>query len=112
MAKSLALEASTGVWHIRPNPATQVPSPHSFRKDGRLEEDDADKVLSDVQAYCSRYVNGHMVQHHEESDHNMVLSYSDLSVWCYPCNAYVSNAVLQPAKEDAYLKKFGTLDYV
>ncbi|KAM7304852.1 hypothetical protein ISCGN_014752 [Ixodes scapularis] len=43
MAKSLALEASTGVWHIRPNPAVQVPSLHSFRKvvdskDTRLRE--------------------------------------------------------------------------
>lgn len=63
-------------------------------------------------AYCSRYVNGHMVKHHEDTQHPLVLSYSDLSVWCYGCNFYVTNPALQAAKEDAYLKKFGTVGFV
>ncbi|KAH6942457.1 hypothetical protein HPB50_005829 [Hyalomma asiaticum] len=62
--------------------------------------------------YCSRYVNGHMVTHHDETRHPLVLSYSDLSVWCYDCNFYVTNPVLQAAKQDAYLKKFGTVEFV
>nr|XP_037286423.1 histone deacetylase 6-like [Rhipicephalus microplus] len=64
------------------------------------------------EVYCSRYVSGHMVTHHEETQHPLVLSYSDLSVWCYACNFYVTNPVLQAAKEDAYLKKFGTVEFV
>ncbi|KAL3219039.1 hypothetical protein MRX96_031193 [Rhipicephalus microplus] len=64
------------------------------------------------EVYCSRYVSGHMVTHHEETKHPLVLSYSDLSVWCYACNFYVTNPVLQAAKEDAYLKKFGTVEFV
>lgn len=64
------------------------------------------------QAQCSRYVNGHMLDHHAETQHPLVLSYSDLSVWCYTCNFYVSNPVLQAAKEDAYLKKFGSVEFV
>ncbi|KAH7950069.1 hypothetical protein HPB49_019331 [Dermacentor silvarum] len=62
--------------------------------------------------FCSRYVNGHMVTHHDETQHPLVLSYSDLSVWCYGCNFYITNPVLQAAKEDAYLKKFGTIEFV
>ncbi|XP_064478876.1 histone deacetylase 6-like [Ornithodoros turicata] len=61
------------------------------------------------QPHCGRYVNGHMVSHHDETGHNMVLSFTDISVWCYACNVYVSNSLLDPAKEDAYTRKFGKL---
>uniref|UniRef100_A0A023GDE3 Protein deacetylase HDAC6 n=1 Tax=Amblyomma triste TaxID=251400 RepID=A0A023GDE3_AMBTT len=64
------------------------------------------------QPQCSRYVNGHMLDHHAETQHPLVLSYADLSVWCYTCNFYVSNPVLQAAKEDVYLKKFGSIEFV
>ena len=46
-----------------------------------------------LQVFCSRYVAGHMVTHGQISGHNMVLSYSDLSVWCYSCDAYVHHEV-------------------
>ena len=36
---------------------------------------------------CSRYVNNHMVDHNVQSDHMLVLSFSDLSVWCYVCDS-------------------------
>ena len=34
-----------------------------------------------------------MVEHGQESEHTMVLSLADLSVWCYPCEEYVHNKV-------------------
>lgn len=45
------------------------------------------------QVFCGRYVNQHMVTHGVEAEHPVVLSFSDLSVWCYLCEAYVHNQV-------------------
>ncbi|XP_036435365.1 LOW QUALITY PROTEIN: histone deacetylase 6 [Colossoma macropomum] len=56
---------------------------------------------------CGRFVNEHMVTHGQVSDHPMVLSFADLSVWCYPCESYVHNKVLYEAKNAAHLAKFG-----
>ncbi|XP_070298175.1 histone deacetylase 6-like [Salvelinus sp. IW2-2015] len=41
--------------------------------------------------YCGRYVNQHMLTHGVVSEHRLVLSFADLSVWCYSCQAYVHN---------------------
>ena len=41
--------------------------------------------------YCSRYIKGHMIEHNQESQHPIVLSFSDLSYWCYLCESYISN---------------------
>eukprot|EP00057_Strongylocentrotus_purpuratus_P015728 XP_011670202.1 PREDICTED: histone deacetylase 6 isoform X1 [Strongylocentrotus purpuratus] len=60
------------------------------------------------QVYCGRYVNEHMLMHGLESSHLMVLSYADLSAWCYGCDAYIHNEILIPAKRAAHLSKFGT----
>uniref|UniRef100_A0A673VCU0 Protein deacetylase HDAC6 n=1 Tax=Suricata suricatta TaxID=37032 RepID=A0A673VCU0_SURSU len=49
--------------------------------------------LSCYQVYCGRYVSAHMLQHHEGSGHPLVLSYVDLSTWCYNCEAYVHHQV-------------------
>ncbi|XP_072344022.1 histone deacetylase 6 isoform X2 [Scyliorhinus torazame] len=57
--------------------------------------------------YCGRYVNEHMMIHGLRNEHYVVLSYTDLSVWCYGCESYVHNEVLLPAKEEAHRKKFG-----
>lgn len=57
---------------------------------------------------CSRYVREHMAYHYEnEPTHAMALSYSDISVWCYACDAYVHNPKLTPFKTAAYQQKFG-----
>lgn len=48
---------------------------------------------------CSRYVNGHGLQHWQETKkaandtdgHCVAVSLSDLSVWCHVCNAYIIN---------------------
>ncbi len=45
------------------------------------------------QVLCGRYVNQHMVTHRQESGHPIVLSFADLSVWCYACESYVHNKV-------------------
>lgn len=63
--------------------------------------------LTCYQVYCSRYVNAHMVRHHEASEHPLVLSCVDLSTWCYICQAYVHHEDLQEVKNAAHQNKFG-----
>jgi hypothetical protein len=46
-----------------------------------------------LKVYCSRYVKEHMVKHGKEAKHPVVLSYADLSVWCYECDDYLDNEV-------------------
>ncbi|XP_052340455.1 histone deacetylase 6-like [Oncorhynchus keta] len=57
--------------------------------------------------YCGRYVNQHMLTHGVASEHRLVLSFSDLSVWCYSCQAYVHNQMVFEAKNAAHCMKFG-----
>ncbi|XP_057783048.1 uncharacterized protein LOC131000918 [Salvia miltiorrhiza] len=60
---------------------------------------------------CSRFVNKHMLEHYQQKSHNLALSYSDLSVWCFSCDAYLDAQVIQPlraAYETAYILKFGS----
>ncbi|XP_067096695.1 histone deacetylase 6 isoform X1 [Osmerus mordax] len=63
--------------------------------------------LTCYQVFCGRYVNQHMVTHGLVSGHPMVLSFADLSVWCYSCEAYVHNKVILEAKNSAHCAKFG-----
>ncbi|XP_074063017.1 protein deacetylase HDAC6 isoform X2 [Macrotis lagotis] len=63
--------------------------------------------LSCYQVHCGRYIQAHMLQHHESSDHSLVLSYTDFSAWCYICQAYVNHEILLDAKKTAYQSKFG-----
>ncbi|KAL8139278.1 hypothetical protein V2J09_005299 [Rumex salicifolius] len=66
--------------------------------------------LSCKDVLCSRFVNRHMLEHYEEKGHCLALSYSDLSVWCFNCEAYLDAAVIQqlrPVYETAYILKFG-----
>ncbi|KAG6600290.1 Histone deacetylase 6, partial [Cucurbita argyrosperma subsp. sororia] len=60
--------------------------------------------------FCSRFVNKHMLQHYQQSNHSLALSYSDLSVWCFSCDAYLDAQLIQelrPVHEVAYILKFG-----
>ncbi|KAI5095354.1 histone deacetylase 6, partial [Silurus meridionalis] len=57
--------------------------------------------------FCGRFVNEHMVAHGQMSSHPLVLSFADLSVWCYVCESYIHNQVLYEAKNAAHLAKFG-----
>ncbi|XP_069033810.1 histone deacetylase 6 [Embiotoca jacksoni] len=63
--------------------------------------------LTCYQVFCGRYVNEHMVTHGVASEHPLVLSFCDLSVWCYVCEAYVHNQILFEAKNAANFSKFG-----
>ncbi|KAM3911968.1 protein deacetylase HDAC6 [Leptodactylus fuscus] len=63
--------------------------------------------LTCYKVLCGRYVSQHMMCHGVSCAHNIVLSFSDLSVWCYSCDAYIHNEVLIPAKQSAYSSKFG-----
>ncbi|XP_055910185.1 histone deacetylase 6 isoform X1 [Eupeodes corollae] len=56
---------------------------------------------------CGRYVMEHMLYHNLESSHSLALSYSDLSVWCYPCESYIDNSKLHVYKNLAHRNKFG-----
>ncbi|XP_035769240.1 histone deacetylase 6 [Neolamprologus brichardi] len=63
--------------------------------------------LTCYQVFCGRYVNEHMVNHGVVSEHPLVLSFCDLSAWCYQCEAYVHNQILFEAKNAAHCAKFG-----
>jgi histone deacetylase 6 len=56
--------------------------------------------------FCGRYINKHMLAHYEATDHHIVLSYADLSVWCFACDSYVHNPVLFPYIKIASEDKF------
>nr|XP_032634783.1 histone deacetylase 6 [Chelonoidis abingdonii] len=52
--------------------------------------------LACYRVLCGRYVNQHMLAHGSISGHPLVLSYADLSVWCYTCQSYVHHPVSHP----------------
>lgn len=56
---------------------------------------------------CARSINGHMQAHFTATEHALVLSLVDLSVWCNVCDAYVDNSLLYDAKNNAHRCKFG-----
>ncbi|XP_014474298.1 PREDICTED: histone deacetylase 6 isoform X1 [Dinoponera quadriceps] len=56
--------------------------------------------------HCARNVNQHAMQHAEECEHPIALSFADISVWCYGCEAYIDNPRLYPARNAAHQSKF------
>lgn len=48
-----------------------------------------------------------MLFHNLDSNHPLALSFSDLSVWCYPCESYIDNRQLHVYKNLAHRHKFG-----
>lgn len=48
-----------------------------------------------------------MIKHYAQTDHSLTLSFSDLSVWCYKCDAYIDNPILFKYKNLAHINKFG-----
>nr|XP_014087737.1 histone deacetylase 6 isoform X1 [Bactrocera oleae] len=63
--------------------------------------------LSCYKILCGRYVMEHMLFHSIEQSHPLALSFSDLSVWCYPCEAYIDNSKLHVYKNLLHRHKFG-----
>lgn len=45
---------------------------------------------------CSRYVSSHGVSHFNDTNHGLAISFSDLSVWCHICDAYLEHEALDP----------------
>ncbi|KAJ3401264.1 NAD-dependent protein deacetylase sirtuin-2 [Chytriomyces hyalinus] len=60
-----------------------------------------------VAVCCSRYVNGHMAAHFEETRHAVSLSFTDLSVFCYECDSYITHPRLLNALNACHEAKFG-----
>ncbi|XP_006876753.1 PREDICTED: histone deacetylase 6 [Chrysochloris asiatica] len=90
---------------ICPTPATGLDMTQPCGDCGSLQENWV--CLSCYQVGCSRYVNAHMIRHHEVSGHPLVLSFIDLSTWCYHCQAYVHHQALLGVKNIAHKNKFG-----
>ncbi|KAM9577234.1 protein deacetylase HDAC6 isoform 2-T4 [Trichechus inunguis] len=90
---------------VCPIPATGLDVTQPCRDCGSLQENWV--CLSCYQVCCGRYINAHMIQHHEDSGHPLVLSFVDLSTWCYHCQAYVHHQALLDVKNFAHQNKFG-----
>lgn len=56
--------------------------------------------------FCSRYINEHSHLHYVSGEHPLTLSFIDLSVWCYACEAYVDNPQLFKYKNLVHKSKF------
>ncbi|CAO3691130.1 unnamed protein product [Umbelopsis ramanniana] len=56
--------------------------------------------------YCSRYQNNCAKLHATEASHPIALSLSDLSVWCYQCDDYITSPLLDTLKRRVYVLKF------
>lgn len=63
--------------------------------------------LTCYKVLCGRFVAEHMLMHGVCEEHHLVLSFSDLSTWCYACDSYIHNPALFEAKRAAHLDKFG-----
>lgn len=61
-----------------------------------------------LQIYCSRYINQHMLMHTQSTNHPIVLSFYDISMWCYGCDDFVDNIVR--LKNIQILNYFGTFE--
>ncbi|KAL5262113.1 hypothetical protein ACHWQZ_G007722 [Mnemiopsis leidyi] len=90
--------------HVRPAPLELSANPPCT-----VCQDSAESwfCLTCYQPFCSRYVKEHGLLHALDATHLMTLSMSDLSVWCYGCDAYVHNEVLLDAKNKGHMAKFG-----
>lgn len=44
--------------------------------------------------FCSRYVKGHMSEHNKTIKHEIALSFTDGSIWCYDCDSYITSTPL------------------
>jgi len=59
--------------------------------------------------FCGRYGQRHGVQHREETGHATMMSFDDLSIWCYDCDSYVEHPRLGPLRAKMEYLKFGGL---
>ncbi|KAL4720985.1 hypothetical protein ACJJTC_009432 [Scirpophaga incertulas] len=87
-----------------------IPESEKFEQGGKCVEcEETFENWICLQCYtraCGRSINGHMQAHYRSSGHSLSLSLADLSVWCSECDAYVDNALLYDAKNNAHRCKF------
>jgi hypothetical protein len=60
--------------------------------------------------FCGRHVRGHMVDHFQLTGHCVALGWSDLSFWCFHCDAYLDAyniPNLKPLYSKYHYEKFG-----
>uniref|UniRef100_A0A8C5RWE8 Protein deacetylase HDAC6 n=1 Tax=Laticauda laticaudata TaxID=8630 RepID=A0A8C5RWE8_LATLA len=57
---------------------------------------------------CGRYINQHMLDHNKESGHPLVLSFADLSAWCYDCEDYVCHPVSCNSSSSSFSSSFSS----
>ncbi|XP_074645716.1 protein deacetylase HDAC6-like isoform X2 [Tubulanus polymorphus] len=93
------------LYEVQPVPGAGIDVRQSCMDCGDPAENWICLVCYDV--HCGRYINEHMLMHGLSTDHRVVLSFSDLSVWCYGCDSYVHNELVIPAKRAAHISKFG-----
>ncbi|XP_031561264.1 uncharacterized protein LOC116297216 [Actinia tenebrosa] len=59
--------------------------------------------------YCSRYIQEHMMHHNNQNPtHEITLSFSDLSFWCYACDSYIDSPHLESILKAATMANFDT----
>ncbi|OXU23235.1 hypothetical protein TSAR_003178 [Trichomalopsis sarcophagae] len=58
--------------------------------------------------HCARNINQHALLHEQSTQHPLTLSFSDVSVWCYGCEAYIDNPRLYAARNAVHIGKFHT----
>lgn len=56
---------------------------------------------------CGRQDNAHMLAHHKESKHNVVVNVRDLLVWCFDCDRYLptDKPILEEKKKVFLIKR-------
>jgi len=57
--------------------------------------------------FCSRYVKSHGLEHYNQTGHAILMSFSDLSSWCYLCDYYILDPSLRSSLFLLHLTKFG-----
>eukprot|EP00494_Astrolonche_serrata_P006208 UN06225 len=40
--------------------------------------------------HCGRSKSKHAIAHNKDSDHPITVGISDLSIWCYKCESYIT----------------------
>ncbi|KAJ1424025.1 DHS-like NAD/FAD-binding domain-containing protein [Ochromonadaceae sp. CCMP2298] len=103
-------------------PKTDCPHIEFLDLDGIIERFNADKLKAPCQTcndttenwlclncedtFCSRYMAGHMAVHSEETSHDVALSFSDSSFWCYKCDSYITSKWLDVLRRQVGKLKF------
>lgn len=62
---------------------------HSMRCLECGNTDEAWLCLQCLQCHCGRFANKHMINHSQQTGHEICISCKDMSIWCHQCAAYL-----------------------